>query len=328
MRKQLGFPIPITVTLMCAAGLAAVYLLGAVRGQAETPKAKPAAAFVGTETCVMCHEEVLTQVKKSPHGLAMTAVEEKKKGHVCEGCHGPGSLHAEDPSKETAQPLLHTAQSGEGCFQCHDKKLSRANWLSTRHAKMEGSCMACHGRARDAATPPEAPVKDRVAEAPKDASEAKQPKKSTEPEPFDHAAFTRVPSSQACLSCHNEQRAEFSLPSHHPVKEGRIECADCHDPHRPVTEKIKLETCTKCHLGQRGPHIYEHGAISGNGLTDACLSCHVPHGSPNQRMLKLTNRGLCLQCHADRATHFPGRNCADCHQAVHGSNTSTLLFRE
>jgi DmsE family decaheme c-type cytochrome len=137
-----------------------------------------------------------------------------------------------------------------------------------------------------------------------------------------------VPSSQACLSCHSEQRAEFSLPSHHPVKEGRIECADCRDPHRPVTEKIKLETCTKCHLQQRGPHIYEHGAISGNGLTDACLSCHVPHGSPNQRMLKLTNRGLCLQCHADRATHFPGRNCADCHQAVHGSNTSTLLFRE
>ena len=328
MTKQHRFPISITVTLMCAAGLAAVYLLGAARGQAETPKAKLAATFVGTETCVMCHEEVLEQVKKSPHGLAMSALEARQKGHVCEGCHGPGSFHAEDPSPETAQPLRRTAETGDGCFQCHNKKLSRANWLSARHAKVDDGCMACHGRARDAATPPGAPVKDRVAAAPKNANEAKAPQSAPEPEPFDHAAFTRAPASQACLSCHNEQRAEFALPSHHPVKEGRVDCTDCHNPHRPMTEKIQRETCTKCHLEQRGPHIYEHGAISGDGLTDACLSCHLPHGSPNQNLAKLTGRGLCLQCHADRATHFPGRNCADCHRAVHGSNTSPLLFRE
>jgi predicted CXXCH cytochrome family protein len=319
-KQQHRYHVSIYVTFVCVAGMLALYLL-TVRGQAEAPKAVPAADFVGSETCAMCHEDVLEQVKKSPHGLLMTAVEDKKRGHVCEGCHGPGSFHVEDPSAETARPLIKAARTGAGCFQCHDKKLSRTDWLRSQHSRQDVACMACHGKERDAATPPgAASAKDRKAEQPAAAAGA-------EPAAFDHAAFTRVPSSQACFSCHTEKRAEFSLPSHHPVKEKRIECADCHDPHRPVTEKVKHDVCTSCHLGQRGPHLFSHGAISAKGLTDACLSCHLPHGSPNQRMLKLTNRGLCLQCHADRATHFVGRNCTDCHRAVHGSNTSSLLFR-
>jgi len=316
-----GFHLSFYVTIACLAGIASIYLLGSSRSQAQQPDAVPKADFVGTETCAMCHEDILGEVKQSPHGVLMTVVEEKGNGHVCEGCHGPGSLHAEDPSVETAAPLLRAARQGDGCLQCHDKKLSRTDWLRSRHSRQEVSCMACHGQARDAATPPGAAVaKDGDAGQP-------EAKATTEPPRFSHAAFTRAPSSEACFTCHAEKRAEFALPSHHPVKEGRIECADCHNPHGPVTDKLKYDKCASCHLGQRGPHLFEHGAISSKGLTDACLSCHLPHGSPNQRMLKLTSRGLCLQCHADRATHFPSRNCVECHRAVHGSNTSTLLFR-
>jgi len=318
--QQHRFPVSIFLTLICIAGLTGLYLLGTVRGQAEAPKAKPAATFVGSETCATCHDEMMGQVKKSPHGLAMIAVEAKKSGHVCEGCHGPGSLHADDPSAETAAPLLKTAKTGAGCFQCHDKKLSRTDWRRSPHSRLDLTCMECHGQERTAATPPKATMAN--------APETEKPAEGQETAPgYDHAAFTRVPSSQACFTCHTEKRAEFSLPSHHPVLEKRISCADCHNPHAPMSRKLEYDVCAKCHLGQRGPHLFEHGAISTDGLTDACLSCHRPHGSPNERMLKLTNRGLCLQCHANRATHFVGRNCLDCHQAVHGSNTSPLLFQ-
>ena len=313
-KKHERYYFPLLVALICAAGLVATSLLGMGQGQAQTPKAKPAAAFVGSETCTECHEEPHEQLTKSPHGLAMIAAEQAGRGRLCEGCHGPGSFHAEDPSAETAAPLKKNARTGEGCFQCHDKKLSHTDWKRAEHQRHGVGCMECHGETRTLTSPPKV-VK------------GAQAAKATEPAPFNHAAFTRKPSADACLSCHNSQRAEFAMPSHHPVQEGRIGCADCHDPHKPMTERAKREVCITCHAKQRGPHLYAHGAITSR-LTDSCLDCHRPHGAPNEDLLKFKNRGLCLQCHADKVAHFAGRNCIDCHQAVHGSNSNRLLFRE
>ena len=119
----------------------------------------------------------------------------------------------------------------------------------------------------------------------------------------------------------------FALTSHHPVREGRMECYDCHDPHGRQSNRDFVNKCLSCHAQHRGPFVFAHGAISGD-LTDSCLDCHRAHGSPNRRLLKYTGRGLCLQCHADKALHFVGVTCwtSGCHKQVHGSNSNPLLL--
>ena len=60
------------------------------------PPPRPAAAspaeYVGMDTCVQCHEEVVTAFKTTPHMASA-------KG--CEGCHGPGKDHAEAGGDKT-----------------------------------------------------------------------------------------------------------------------------------------------------------------------------------------------------------------------------------
>jgi len=36
---------------------------------------------------------------------------------------------------------------------------------------------------------------------------------------------------EVCFACHKEQRAQVNRPSHHPIKEGKVACSDCHNPH-------------------------------------------------------------------------------------------------
>ena len=38
-------------------------------------------------------------------------------------------------------------------------------------------------------------------------------------------------SPEACFQCHLNVRAQFQLPHRHPVLEGKMSCADCHNPH-------------------------------------------------------------------------------------------------
>lgn len=53
--------------------------------------------YVGTEICASCHEESHQQLSKSVHGRVLAAGERRGRGHLCEGCHGPGSGHVDDP---------------------------------------------------------------------------------------------------------------------------------------------------------------------------------------------------------------------------------------
>jgi DmsE family decaheme c-type cytochrome len=156
---------------------------------------------------------------------------------------------------------------------------------------------------------------------------------------------------QTCFQCHLEVRASFELPHHHPVLEGKMSCADCHNPHKgraikgggtSIQQTLvgggiaflgENETCFQCHTAQRGPFVYEHEA-----LRDGCVVCHSPHGSVNQRMLTQRNQTLCLKCHFEQQTQagkiligdvnhssfLQQGTCwsAGCHEAVHGSQVN------
>lgn len=153
---------------------------------------------------------------------------------------------------------------------------------------------------------------------------------------------------EACFRCHIETHAEFNLPQHHPVLEGRMNCVQCHDPHggdilkRPggLAMARLNETCAECHREQTQPFVFEHEA-----MREGCTACHNPHGSVNRKMLVQADPNLCLRCHAQvqgpgvpageifigkvpHAAMLQAGTCwtAGCHSAVHGSNLQPKMI--
>jgi predicted CXXCH cytochrome family protein len=144
-----------------------------------------------------------------------------------------------------------------------------------------------------------------------------------------------------CYQCHLEIHAEFNLPYHHPVIEGRMNCVQCHDPHgRDILKPAgglamaRLnESCAQCHRDQSRPFVFEHEA-----MWESCTLCHTPHGSISPKLLTQRDNNLCLRCHSqvqdgpgslaigkfDHTSFIRGRTCwsAGCHPSVHGSNIS------
>ena len=134
-------------------------------------------------------------------------------------------------------------------------------------------------------------------------------------------------------------RAEIWKSSHHPIREGKISCADCHNPHgTPTPKMIKAasvnEQCYTCHTEKRGPFLWEHAPVR-----ESCLNCHTPHGSNHQKLQK-TSRARTSASSATPTPATPARSttpppsadqarasnrifnraCLDCHAAIHGSN--------
>ncbi len=146
-------------------------------------------------------------------------------------------------------------------------------------------------------------------------------------------------------------RAKMQRTSHHPVREGKMTCASCHNPHdgsRPKLLKADSinELCYKCHTEKRGPFLYEHGPVR-----EDCATCHEPHGSNQDRLLVAKSPFLCQRCHSSghgltgdnnntlygppvaaatppggttqttRSSRQMERSCKHCHFALHGSNS-------
>jgi predicted CXXCH cytochrome family protein len=151
----------------------------------------------------------------------------------------------------------------------------------------------------------------------------------------------------ACFACHLATQAEFRLPYHHAVTEGRMNCVQCHDPHgmnalKPaggLAMARRNESCAQCHREQTRPFAFEHEA-----MREGCTACHIPHGSVNNKLLRARDSNLCLRCHAqspgpaatpgrlyigatDHTTFVRMGACysAGCHTAIHGSNLDHRL---
>jgi len=299
----------------CLLLLGAVVLCAPVLA-APIPGEKPAASqmkdaapgdFVGAEVCATCHEEVARKFATNPH--AKMAKMHGNSGVTCENCHGAGKAHVEGGGDTTRifNPSKGTAKEVDAkCLSCHQGK--HANFERSAHGEANVSCIGCHSV--HAGGDPEHLLK------------AAQP--------------------TLCFQCHTDVKPQFSMPFHHKVNEGLVQCSDCHDPHGTFEKKgLKSATqqdavCVKCHTETAGPFVYEHAVVK----TEGCTACHFPHGGPNPRLLNRANvNTICLQCHSPSPNFTTGapigpahnqaaqyQSCTICHTDVHGSNVSAVLF--
>lgn len=291
-------------------------VLSGVSGPAAAATAKKSPKEV-IRTCTKCHDEdekyPVLSIFKTPHAV-MADKRTPFADQACITCHGPSEKHlvkVPAGTKPAPPDVMFEAKSATPateknavCLGCHESGL-RMHWKGSAHESQDVACASCHSVHAG---------KDKVLS------------KTTQP--------------QVCFDCHKEKRAEIMRPSSHPIREGKVTCSECHNPHGGSGPKMLAkgtvnETCYTCHAEKRGPFLWEHAPVR-----EDCTICHQPHGSVHSTLLKQRGPWLCQQCHlvqfhpstAYSGTGLPGaatpsgaqqllgKNCLNCHSQVHGSN--------
>jgi DmsE family decaheme c-type cytochrome len=278
--------------------------------------AQEAATYVGEAKCLACHTDDNAHFTYTLHAKTFRSnPKNEREQRVCEACHGPGSRHIANAT-EKGTIIAFTRDGGTPidvqnaqCLGCHAGG-QRLHWPGSTHALNLVACSDCH-----------APMAR-----------------------FSRSGLLRASTvTETCQTCHAQQRAEFQRRSHMPVPEGKMSCADCHNPHgsttRPLLKADSVnETCYACHAEKRGPFLWEHAPVR-----ESCTNCHLPHGSNHDKLLAAARPFVCQQCHNPPVGHpgqffradqtaaaalqggaqsarVIGRSCQNCHVAIHGSN--------
>lgn len=272
--------------------------------RAAAPKKKPVdwvvlnPAFAGAtfvkdaETCRTCHEDSMKTYAGTKHAHAFGINGGERGG--CESCHGPRSKHIETADRTFAIPAS-ARNDAAVCLQCHEGG-SRMGWKAGAHHSGDVGCSSCH---------------------------TVMARKS------DRALLTTANAADTCYTCHADVRSDMNKMSHHPVREGKMDCASCHNVHGStralLARQTEAETCARCHAEKRGPFLWEHAPVR-----EACSTCHAAHGSNQRNLLTGKDPFLCLSCHSygghinlpryNRVSNPYGSGCVNCHMSVHGSN--------
>ncbi len=280
----------------------------------QNPPEKAAAQKAGSinnEDCAVCHEDLVKAFDKNPHALLEKSPRFNLK-NSCESCHGPGEDHATnggDKTKIISFKATAKKQYNQMCLACHAKDQEVPGFKGSMHAKSGLACSDCH----------------RVHT------------------PVRQTRLLKETVNPLCMSCHVQTRSQFSKPFHHRIREGAMQCIDCHQPHSGIDRRqMRLtsfgeDACLHCHTEKEGPFVFNHAPLKIRN----CQACHEPHGSNNTKMLvRSTVRGLCLECHSQSQNVLTAQppsfhdvrspryqNCTTCHAKIHGSNASPIFLR-
>ena len=308
-------------TCLVVGAAAAAAMIASAATKPVPPHAGPTgsnnggATYVGEAVCIACHAPQNSQFSHTVHAAAFRLnPNDDLQQKSCEACHGPGSNHIKNPADRANRPSLvgftkewgtpPATQNGQ-CLQCHSGG-NAMFWDSSAHARNQLACSDCHNpMAKVSAT----------------------------------GLLKKPTINETCFTCHQQQRADFAKRSHMPLPEGKISCADCHNPHGSTTKALVKndsinELCYNCHAEKRGPFLWEHAPVR-----ESCLNCHTPHGSNHDKLLTTARPFMCQQCHGN-TNHQPtlynagqlvggganpssraiGRSCQNCHSQIHGSN--------
>lgn len=267
--------------------------------------------YVGSEICETCHAGLFDEFSLTVMGRSIKSGKVTAQGKMeCETCHGPGSGHVNEGGGRGAghirsfrktDPATSVADSNAICLSCHEKG-NQTYWPGSTHETRDVACTDCHT------------VMRRVTPR------------------FQLAKKTVM---DTCFQCHKDRRAQSQRTSHMPMREGKVTCASCHNPHGSATEAMLREptvneTCYTCHADKRGPFLFEHAPVREN-----CLNCHDPHGTMHPNLLVVMRERLCQRCHtnphnqpglgvigiANSMRYAVGSSCQNCHTNIHGSNS-------
>lgn len=300
---------------MFAAGVFLVLFFAFTKAVPSAEGPPPKATYVGNQVCKACHGPLDEKFSKTRMGKIFLANPRNDlEKQVCETCHGPGSNHvAAGGGRGVGGLISFRKDSGESarvqnavCLQCHQKGI-QTYWEASPHAGRGLACVNCHT------------IMEKT-------TDRYQLAKVGDRTPF----YNKRAEIEVCGQCHLQRQAQLMRSSHMPLREGKIACTDCHNPHgtpnpSQLIQPSVNETCYMCHAERRGPFLYEHPPVMEN-----CTNCHEPHGSVNDRLLKVRVPRLCTQCHNGTfhpATPRPAqtfyvfnRACTNCHSQIHGSN--------
>jgi DmsE family decaheme c-type cytochrome len=314
--------------------LAHIAVLVLVAGFASVPAVSTAIgpddyADGGMKTCLKCHDETseypVLSILATKHAVKADERTPMAQSTECQTCHGPSGAHVKDLVDDEVRPPVGilfgpetpAGAQNEACLQCHQGG-SRINWQGSVHQSSDIACVSCH-----TVHSHEDPVSvvDRRPDTP----------------------INRKGQGAVCFQCHQDTRAAIHKVSSHPLRDGMMQCSDCHNAHGSMgpTNLVKPtlnETCYTCHAEKRGPFAWEHAPAA-----EDCSICHTPHGSNHPTLLTARTPQLCQRCHAegfhpsaayegpDYSAPFPGGNpvmqrqagsksCMNCHPEVHGTN--------
>jgi predicted CXXCH cytochrome family protein len=215
-----------------------------------TPLSIPGAEYVGAENCAAedCHPKEY----KYFQSVAIDITEEDAEAgqvEACEACHGPGSLHVEDPYDKSK---IIRANAETACFTCH-LDVKGKFMLQHHHPVPEGRmfCYDCHDM---------------------HGSDVR----ATGGKMLLGAGL--LGRDEKCFKCHKEMKGPFVF-EHEAMREG---CSVCHTPHGSINDKLLVAgqtiTCVRCHIEGSGGEF--HHTTYPIALRRDCIDCHTKiHGS-------------------------------------------------
>ncbi|MGA2616544.1 MAG: cytochrome c3 family protein [Thermoguttaceae bacterium] len=256
--------------------------------------------------CYRCHcDKQQYQQIAGPHQIC------GPNGFNCTTCHDPHGHILEASRREL-------------CLRCHAQHSPLLAWHSSIHENNGVACTDCHNPHPDSRVQRFVNIEHTTVQRPKRLTMSVE-------EPY------------VCYKCHGKIYGLNAMPSHHPIKEGKMVCSDCHDPHGQYERNLKAERvnllCYKCHAEKQGPFAFPHPPVDEN-----CTICHEPHGTVANNLLRQPPTFLCLRCHVghrrtdtvksphfgianaaniDKLTNIRAplyTNCTECHTQIHGSD--------